>query len=262
VSTDRWADGSAYESFIGRWSRRVAPEFLAWLDLPPDRRWVDVGCGTGALSATILSRAAPQSVVGVDPSPHFVSAAAATIRDRRARFEVGAADGLPIDGAAADVAVAGLVLNFVPDVDAALAEMRRVVADGGTIGAYVWDYGGRMDVLRRFWDAAIAVDPTGVEADEASRFPICAPGGLAAAFTAAGFADVDARPIDIAADFIDFDDYWKPFLSGVGPAPGYTVRLPDDRRAALRERLRATLPTDADGSIHLNARAWAARARV
>jgi SAM-dependent methyltransferase len=259
MSTDRWAGGPAYESYIGRWSRRVAPELVAWLNLPARGAWLDVGCGTGSLSATILDRAAPASVVGVDPSADFIEHARATILDARARFETGSADSLPLETGSADAAVAGLVLNFVPDIPAALAEMHRVVRAGGWLAAYVWDYGGGMEVLRRYWEAAAAVDPVGVEAVGAELFPICEPGALAAAFRAAGLEDVADRAIEIPAVFVDFDDYWRPFLSGIGPAPGFNLRLDEARRAAVRERLRATLPVEPDGSIHLTARAWAAR---
>jgi SAM-dependent methyltransferase len=259
VSGDRWAGGAAYESYVGRLSRRVAPAFVAWLEVPPDRRWLDVGCGTGALSATILASAAPHSILGVDPSASFVGHVRDTIADDRARFAVGSAADVPLADASVDAVVAGLVLNFVPDIPLALAEIRRVAAPGARIGAYVWDYAGGMEVIRRYWEAAEAVDPDGVAAVGAEHFPICEPGALAAAFRAAGFGEVDDRPIEIAADYADFDDYWAGFLTGIGPAPGFNVRLDEERRAAVKERLRASLPASPDGGIHLAARAWAAR---
>jgi hypothetical protein len=116
-----------------------------------------------------------------------------------------------------------------------------------------------MDLIRAFFDAAIAEDPAAIDADEGRRFPICRPDALTATFRDAGLAEVDVRAIDVPTVFADFDDYWTPFLSGIGPAPGYAMRLSEERRAALRERLRATLPTAADGSIALIARAWAVR---
>jgi SAM-dependent methyltransferase len=262
VSGDRWAGGAAYETWVGRLSRRVAPVFIAWLDVPADRRWLDVGSGTGALSATILDAAAPRSVVGVDPSASFVDHARATIADGRARFEVGSADALPLPDGSVDAVVAGLVLNFVPDIPAALAEFRRVATPGARIGAYVWDYADGMEVIRRYWEAAAAVDPAGVAAVGAEKFPICEPGALAAAFRDAGLSAVEDRPIEIAADYSGFDDYWAGFLTGIGPAPGFNLRLDGDRRAAVRERLRAGLPPSKDGGVHLHARAWAARATV
>jgi len=261
MSPDRWEGGPAYEAYVGRWSRRVARELVAWLDVPAGRDWVDVGCGTGALSATILEHAEPASVMGFDPSESFIGHARSTIPDRRARFAVAPADALPLVGASADVAVAGLVLNFVPDIPAALAEMRRVVRPGGTIGAYVWDYGGGMEIIRRYWEAAATVDPAGVEAVGAELFPICEPGALATAFRTAGLADVADRPIEIEAAFTDFDDFWQPFLSGVGPASGFNLRLDEDRRVKVRQRLHDTLPAAPDGTIRLMARAWAARGR-
>jgi hypothetical protein len=148
--------------------------------------------------------------------------------------------------------VSGLVLNFVPDPAAAVAEIRR--ATRGTFGAYVWDYGaGGIGLLRAFWDAAVALDPAAAALDEAVRFPLCGEGALGAAF------GVEARGITVPTVFRDFDDYWTPFLGGQGPAPAYLASLPEDRRVALRESLRERLPVAADGTIALTARAWAVR---
>jgi SAM-dependent methyltransferase len=262
VSPDRWTSGTDYESYVGRWSRHVAREFIAWLAVPPGARWLDVGSGTGALTERILESADPATVTGIDPSSGFVEHARAHVADPRATFELASAGDIPLSDAAVDVAVAGLVLNFIPDLPAALAELRRVVAPGGTIAGYVWDYAGRMELMRRFWDAAVALDPAAASSTEDSRFTICAPDPLRAAFEGAGLVDVEVRPIEVATVFRDFDDYWSPFLTGVGPAPGYAVALSEDRRVELRERLRATLPTAADGSIPLVARAWAVRSRT
>ena len=261
MSGDRWTGGDEYEAYIGRWSRPVAAAFVDWLAVGAGRHWVDVGCGTGALSAAILAGAAPASVVGIDPSADFVDAAAARVDDRRARFAVGAADAIPLETATADAVVSGLVLNFVPDLAAALAEMCRVTRPGGVVAGYVWDYADGMTLIRRFWDAAIALDPAARELDEGIRFPICAPDPLRRAFEAAGLAGVEVRPIDVPTVFRDVDDYWTPFLSGVGPAPGYAAALDPARRDALRERLDATLPREADGRIALTALAWAVRGR-
>jgi SAM-dependent methyltransferase len=259
MSVDRWAGGAAYDSWIGGLSRRVAPVFVAWLDVPSGRHWLDVGCGTGALSGTILATADPASVLGVDPSASFLDRARALNPDARARFEVGSADALPVPEGTIDGAVAGLVLNFVPDVARALAEMQRVTAAGGRIGAYVWDYADGMEVIRRYWEAAATVDPAGVAAVGAELFPICEAGALAAAFREAGLQHVEGRAIEVAADYAGFDDYWAGLLSGIGPAPGFNMRLDEDRRAEVRERLRASVETERGGAIHLTARAWAAK---
>lgn len=240
----------------------MAKHFIDWLGIPPGRRWVDVGCGTGALSATALARTEPAAITGVDPSSDFVAHAAHAIVDPRARFLVGSAAALPLEAGSVDAVVSGLVLNFVPDLSAALREMARVGAPGAVIAGYVWDYAGEMQLVRRFWDAAIALDPAAAAQDEGLRFPICAPEPLARAFETAGLGDVEVRPIDVATVFRDFDDYWSPFLTGVGPAPGYATSLDEASLSALRDRLRATLPAAADGSIHLTARAWAVRGRT
>jgi SAM-dependent methyltransferase len=247
-----WHGADAYEAYIGRWSRGVAPAFLDWLDVGPDRHWLDVGCGTGALTAAIVARCHPAEVLGVDPSVQHVAWATANVPG--ARFLVADADHLPtVD---VDVVVSGLALNFMPDAGAAVAAMG---ARGRTVAAYVWDYAGGMELIRRFWDAAVALDPAAADLDEARRFPVCHPDRLATLWRGAGLADVATAPVDIPTVFGDFDDYWTPFLGGQGPAPAYVAGLDDRRRDQLRDRLHATLPIDEDGSIHLTARAWAVR---
>jgi SAM-dependent methyltransferase len=257
---DSWAGGAAYESYVGRWSRLVAREVLAWLDAPAGRRWLDGGCGTGAVTETILAAAAPAAVTGVDSSAAHLAYARARSQDPRAAFELGDLQALPFGDAAFDVALSGLVLNFVPDQPRAARELVRVVRTGGTVAVYLWDYAGEMQFMRYFWDAAAALDPTAP--DEGSRFPICRPEPLRAIFAAAGLRDVEVRAVDIPTVFRDFDDFWTPFLGGQGPAPHYVMALPEATRAALRDQLRAALPTAADGSIALVARAWAARGTV
>ena len=256
---ETWASGAAYELYVGRWSRLVAREFLDWLAVAPGSRWLDVGCGTGALSQTILEISAPAHVKGIDRSDVHITYAQSHVQDQRASFDVGDAQALPDETARSDAAVSGLVLNFLPQPERAVREMARVVTPGGIVAAYVWDYAGKMQLMRHFWNAAVALDPDAFELDEGRRFPLCQPQPLRQLFHHAGLTQVDVRPIDIATDFQDFDDYWSPFLGGQGPAPGYAMALSDERRAALRERIRAGLPFAIDGSIPLVARAWAVR---
>jgi SAM-dependent methyltransferase len=254
MGTDEWQVGDAYEAYVGRWSRRVATRFLDWLDVPAGRRWLDVGCGTGALAHAILATAGPERVTGVDPSAGFLAAAA--VDDPRVEFRVGDARDLPVPDADADVVVSGLALNFVPEPERAVAEFGRVVRPGGTAAAYVWDYAEGMAMMRLFWDAAAAFDPAVAALDEGDRFPLCRPEPLRALWSGA-FRDVAVVPIEIPTEFRDFDDFWAPFLGGQGPAPGYLASLPPADRDALRDRVRAGLP--ATGPIALTARAWAVR---
>ena len=234
---DSWLAGDLYEPYIGRWSKLVAQRFIGWLNAAPALEWLDVGCGTGALSAAILECAAPKGVKGIDPSDAFVAHARAHVADSRVWFDVGNAQALPFENGAFDIAVSGLVLNFVPDQRAAMQEIRRVLRPGGTAALYVWDYSGKMEMLRYFWDAAIALDPGAAPLDEGLRFPDCDPNRLSALFNSTGFRAVDVCAIDVTTSFRDFEDYWNPFLGGQGPAPTYVMSLSDDRRESLRRRL-------------------------
>lgn len=258
MALDRWADGNDYDRYMARWSRLVAMEFVPWLGVAPGGTWLDVGCGTGVLSATVLDSAAPAAVVGVDPSEGFLAHA----RERlgtAARFEVGDAQSLRFPDASFDAVVSGLVLNFVPDADAAAAEFRRVVRPGGTAGAYVWDYAGGMQMMARFWDVAVVVDGNLTADHEAARFASWNTDRLGALLESAGFGSVETREIVVDTPFADFDDYWEPFLGATGVAPAYLRSLESELQAEIRDRLRDALPTAADGSIPLTARAWAAK---
>jgi SAM-dependent methyltransferase len=257
--SDSWERGNPYEQYVGRWSRRVAPLFLSWLGIPAGRRWLDVGCGTGALSAAIVDLCSPASVAGVEPSEGFLKAAREHLGDR-VTFYQGTATEIPLEDRSVDVVVSGLALNFVPDQQAALIEMSRVTVQGGTIAAYVWDYAGKMELMRYFWDAAVELDPNAASLDEGHRFPVCRPEALAQLFADAGLAGVEVTHIDIPTPFRSFDDYWQPFLGGQGPAPAYAMSLDEAGRSRLRDRLRERLPAETDGSVSLMARALAVRA--
>ena len=254
-----WASGDAYEPYVGRWSRLVAREFLSWLKAPQNMRWLDVGCGTGALSRTILDGAAPSLVQGIDPSEDYVSYARKHIMDSRARFDVGDARTLPHQTASFDIVVSGLALNFVPEPAVAVSEMVRVTQLGGTVAVYVWDYAGEMQLMRYFWDAAAELDPAAKELDEGKRFPICNRMLLLQLFKDAGLRQTEARAVNVPTAFHSFDDYWTPFLGGQGPAPSYAMSLSEEHRIELRELIRARLPIKSDGGIDLIARAWAVR---
>jgi trans-aconitate methyltransferase len=258
---DRWEQGDAYERYVGRWSRPIAAQFLTWLDAPRSIRWLDVGCGTGALTETILDACQPASVVGVEPSAGFLETARSRLGNRATLLQGDAAN-LPVANASTEVVVSGLVLNFVPDADAALAEFVRVSAPGGVIAAYVWDYAEGMRMMREFWDVAAEVDPDAAALDESARFPLCRPEALATLFSRATGDVAVVEPLDANAVFAGFDDYWEPFLGGQGPAPAYLTSLDEGGRAAIRDRLRERLPVQRDGTIELAMRAWAVRASL
>jgi SAM-dependent methyltransferase len=259
AAKDLWESGDSYEPYVGRWSRLVAREFIPWLAVPEGKRWLEVGSGTGVLSQIILEKSNPALLKGIDRSEGFVEFAQSSMDDPRVEFEVGNAQALPVQSESFDVAVSGLVLNFVPQPDQMIAEMARVVCNGGMVALYVWDYAGKMQMLRHFWNAASVLDPAARELDEGWRFSICNPTSLNYLFQHAGLSRVEIRPIDILADFKDFNDYWSPFLGGQGPAPGYVMSLDEKRRAQLRDKIYNSLPFALDGTIPLLLRGWAVK---
>jgi SAM-dependent methyltransferase len=255
-----WGNTEAYEAYMGRWSRPAAESFVAWLAPPPGLSWLDVGCGTGALTRAVLAAGEPREVLGLDPSADFIATATARIIDPRVRFAIGDARALPVSSDSFDAVVAGLALNFVPEPEAAVAEMVRAARSGGTVGAYVWDYAGEMQLVRTFWQAAIALDPAATAHDQGRQFPICQPEPLTRLFRAAGLGSIGVHAVDVPTRFRDFEDYWLPhLLGGSGVAQRYVTTLGETQRTALRDHLEATLPIAADGSIPLSARAWAVR---
>jgi len=258
---DKWTSGPAYDAWMGRWSQLLADEFLNWLSAPPGVRWLDVCCGTGILSQTIVKRCSPASVHGVDAAPTQIAFA----RERRAHanvtFNVADAMALPFEDHRFDIAVSGFGLNFIPDPSRALREMGRVTRPAAIIAAYVWDYQQGARFVREFWDAALQFDPEALAFDQGRRFAFCTPEGLRKLFETANLEQITVRALDIETRFSSFDDYWKPFLTGQGSAPNYLATRNDHVRSAIRERLKASLPTDADAAIVLPARAWAVRAQ-
>ena len=238
-STSRhvFALSEAYELYMGRWSRLLAPRFTAFAGVKSGERILDVGTGTGALAGSF----ADHDVVGVDPSAAFIEHAR---KGARASFEVGDAQALRFADGSFDHAMSLLVINFVPDHAKALAEMRRVTRAGGVVSAGVWDYGDGMQSLRIFWDEAVALDPSAAPKHE-RNMKLCRRGELAELWAKSGLRDVREEPVVIEQAFSSFDDYWRPFLKGVGPGGAYVVSLPDERRGRLEARL-DRLP-DSDG---------------
>jgi SAM-dependent methyltransferase len=257
--SERWLAGSTYEAFMGRWSRLLARRFVSWLRSNPDAHWLDVGCGTGALTEAICSCARPASVVACDPSESFIDHARRHHVDPRVSFVVAGVGDLPTRPGGFDDVTSALALNFFPEPEAAVAEMARITAPGGLVSACVWDYAGRMEFLRRFWDSAAAVDPGARELDEGHRFPLCRPDALETLFRGGGLREVACESIKVTTRFSDFADYWTPFLGGTGPAPSYVASLELRQREALVGHLERSLPREPDGAICLTARAWAVR---
>jgi 2-polyprenyl-3-methyl-5-hydroxy-6-metoxy-1,4-benzoquinol methylase len=257
--TPNWKSGKAYEEYMGRWSRLVAREFVPWLGVSPGKNWLDVGCGTGALTQVILEKALPKNVQGIDASPEFVDYARDHIQDTRVGFRAADVEALFSWKETFDAVISGLVLNFMPGPDGALESMKQVTDIGGTIGAYVWDYAAKMEYLRFFWDAAIDLDSSVKSIDEGRAFTICEPEELRRLFLGANLHTVDVCPIDIKEHFRNFEELWVPFRSGVGPAPTYVMSLSESNRGTLKEHLKSRIPTNRDGSIDLIARAWAVK---
>jgi len=261
VLKDTWESGNPYEYFMGRWSTRVAHSFVDWLKPAPERKWLDVGCGSGALSDAIINHHQPESLTAIDQSEGFVKMAQNRL-GKAALCKVGDAFALPLEDEAVDYSVSGLVLNFIPEPEKALAEMKRVTVNGGTVAVYVWDYAGTMEFLNTFWDVAIELNPDAAGLHEGTRFPDSNAQNLGRQFEQAGLKDMLSELIQVDTVFESFDDYWRPFLGGQGPAPSYVLSLEAHAQEALKNALHKRLPIQRDGSIPLIARAWAMRGRA
>lgn len=256
---DTWSSGEAYEGYMGRWSRPLARSFVEWLAPRRGAHWLEVGCGTGALTSAICALSEPASVVACDPAEPFVAHARSHVSDARASFVVAGAGALPSRDGGFDAVVSGLVLNFLPDPTLAVESMRARLRPNGVLTAYVWDYARGLELLRHFWDEAAALDARAAQLDEGARFPLCGEAALVSLFRGAGLSEVQIARLEAPTDFADFDDYWRPFLGGTGPAPTYVGSLAAHEREALRGRLERRLVPAQDGRIHLRARAWAVR---
>lgn len=263
--SDSWTAGDAYDHYMGRWSRRVARRFVEWLRPPDAASWLEVGCGTGALTAVVLDEARPRSIVACDASRGFIDHAQRKHGSALASFVVADAAAPPRIEGGFDVAVSGLLLNFLADPTAVVRELRVRMRPGGLVAAYVWDYAGGVELLDAFWSAAVEQRREVEPLDECRRFSACSEPSLAVAFRAAGLEAVESATLSIEMRFDDFTDCWEPFLRGTGPAPAYVATLTPEQRSDLRERMRARLAGardgEDDGAIVLTARAIALRGR-
>jgi SAM-dependent methyltransferase len=251
------ASRAAYDTYMGRYANRLAPRLIAFAGVRPADRVLDVGCGPGALTEALGDVVGSEHVAAVEPSEPF--AAAAAERVPAADVQVGAAESLPWPVDTFDVALSQLVVNFMSDADAGVAEMRRVVRPGGTVASCTWDYSGGMTMLRTFFDAALSLDPE--TPDEARTMRYIDPDDLRELWLRAGLEGVENDALVVEVSYRDFDDYWEPFTGGVGPAGAYCLSLDPDRRAALREECRRRLG-DPDGAFTLSAKAWAVKGRA
>lgn len=244
----------AYDSFMGRYSILLAPQFCDFAEMGAEQRVLDVGCGPGALIAELVRRLGPSAVWAVDPSESFVAAA----RERHPGVDVqqAPAEQLPFPDDDFDASLAQLVVHFMVDPLAGLSEMLRVTQPGGVVAACVWDHGGGEGPLSRFWDVARELDP-GVT-DE-SQLAGARKGHLTTLLEQVGLQDVEETLLSIAVEHASFDEWWQPFTFGVGPAGAYLAALDPAQQDRLHERCRDRSP---DGSLTVTARAWAARGRI
>ncbi len=256
---DGWGAAGSYDHFMGRWSRQIATEFLRWIEPRAGLHWLELGCGTGALTEAIIEHADPASILACDPSSALLQIARERIHDLRVDFQVARMEELPARPRQFDCCASGLVLNFVEQPESMVRSIVERMTVNGLFAAYVWDYSGGMQFLRAFWDAAVALDPNAANLDEGNRFPLCSPDALRSLFTAARLKVVDVIALETLTKFNGFSDFWEPFLGEVGPAPRYVSSLGNDERRRLKESLESRFLMEDDGTIVMQARAWGVR---
>jgi SAM-dependent methyltransferase len=256
-----WA-GDSYDYLMGRWSRLMAPKFAGYAAVKDGDRVLDVGCGTGSLTRALLDVGPNVKVTAVDGSEDFIEIGRHNVADDRATFRQGDAQSLQYPTDTFDNCVSLLVMNFIPDAKSAVSEMRRVTRAGGTLAAAVWDYGDGMEMLRHLWDEAASIDET-AGAKHEGNMPLCREGELATLWSDGGLTNVDEDGLVIQMDFASFDDYWSPFLTGIGPSGSYVSNLDASTQTALKDRLRGKLTQGRDDeSFSMTARVWAVRGTV
>jgi len=251
-----------YEILMGRWSHQLAPMFVEFVGVEDGEHLLDVGCGTGSLSATLARVTRASKVVGIDPSRGFIEYARTQNADPRLSFEVGDAQNLPYPNDSFDRSMALLVVNFIPDAPKAVREMARVTRPGGVVATTMWDASRVNELNNTFWDGAVAIDAT-------AKRPAERPGSygsgelLSALLKGAGLTNIQVTDWTMPCQFSSFQDYWGPITQRQGPSGAFLAQLSQDQLAALRERLRQNLFADrADGPFSLKARAWAVRGIV
>jgi ubiquinone/menaquinone biosynthesis C-methylase UbiE len=258
---DMFSNAEAYERMMGRWSAQLADLFLNFVHVRDDERVLDVGCGTGSLMQALAERTTRGRIVGIDPTAPFIEYARSRFCDPRITCERGSAFDLPFPDASFDVSLSLLVLMLIPTPEKAVDEMVRVTRPGGVVGACTWDADG-FTMVAALWDEAVRLDPAAATAAERPKHCNRA-GQLRQLWESAGLQHVEETALQFDARFSSFDDYWSPFLTGIGPPGVYVTSLSESKRIALRKALRVRLsPDNPDKPFSLPARAWAVRGVV
>jgi SAM-dependent methyltransferase len=244
----------SYDAYMGRHSAQLSPALANLAGVGAGQTVLDVGCGPGALTAELVRRLGTDAVAAADPSEPFCAAARA--RHPGVDVRQASAEDLPFADGAFDAALAQLVVHFMQDPVAGLAEMARVTRTGGAVAACVWDFAGERAPISVFWHAALDLDS---DAEDESGLAGAHAGQLAELFRAADLSEVEGVEISASATYASFAEWWEPYTLGVGPAGAYALTLSESERSALRERCRQLLP---GAPFTLTAVAWAARGRA
>lgn len=255
-------NSEAYGRFMGRWSNLIAPRLVEFANLPDKGQILDVGCGIGTLSFAIAKIRSKCNVVGIDTSKEYIDYAISHNDFANVRFEVGDAQDLAFSDSAFDSCLSLLVLNFIPNIQLAMHEMVRVTRSGGQIIAAIWDYGGRMEMLRKFWEIAVTLDTAAERFDE-RKMPLCSECELFQLWRSVGLCNINQEPIEVKMTFKTFQDYWGAFLLGQGPAGAYVRQLSKDRLSVLQKEIKERLRIEEESTpFTLCSRAWAIRGHV
>jgi SAM-dependent methyltransferase len=259
-TTEKWDNTQGYEMYVGRWSSLLSIDFVNWLNARSNLKWLEIGCGTGALTKAIAEKCTPSYLLAIDKSDSYIEKAKENVNSGNVSFLNIDINSCPLNEKFHYI-TSGLVLNFVPKFGDMLRKLMNNLEPGGEISSFVWDYGGHYQPMRHFWNAACEIIPGSEKFDAGRNFDICTKENLIRLFEGIGLNDIQFTTIERIATFQNFDDYWLPIISAQGSVTEFISTLKEAEKEKLKEHLKRKLPIAFNGEIKLVISVLAAKGR-